>query len=260
MPEISVGENKNFRDLNPLFAGYEYCRPEHSFGPAVREYYLIHHVMAGKGTYYVEEKAYRMQKGDTFLIKPNLLTKYQADGEDPWYYVWIGFNGSLSEDFESLPPVIKLSPGFFHDIRRVEQVDSLRKEYLVSVLFQMYCQLFCDRKQDKDYVGEVYGYIRYNYMSDITIEGLADMVNLDRRYLSRQFKAKYGLPLKQFLIEFRMEKARQFLRDGMPVGHVSEMVGYRDICNFHKIFKKFYGKSPGEFRGDKAERNAFQPP
>lgn len=249
MPETVVSENKTFQDLNPLFVGYEYCEPGHCFGPAVREYYLLHYIMAGKGSYFVEGREYRLQKGDCFLIKPGQLTVYRADRDEPWYYVWIGFNGRLAEDFRNLKPVSRVGAGVFLEIRRLEDFSGLRKEYLTSLLFRLYCDFFQNRKQEKDVAGELYEYICYNYMSDITVEGMAAMVNVDRRYLSRLFKKKYGLPLKQFLVEYRMQRAAQFLREGMSVSCVADMVGYHDVCNFSKMFKKVWGQSPALFAG-----------
>ena len=105
MPQISAGSDVKFHELNPLFAGYDRCSPGHSFGPTVREYYLIHYIFEGRGTYWTEGKEYVLSAGECFLIKPGQVTRYQADMEDPWYYVWIGFEGSLAEEFEQLPPV-----------------------------------------------------------------------------------------------------------------------------------------------------------
>ncbi len=250
MLEISAGSDKKFHELNPLFAGFDRCSPGHFFGPAVREYYLLHYILEGKGIYQVEGKEYSLSAGECFLIKPDQVTRYQADREDPWYYVWIGFDGTLADDFWQLPPVLKFSPGNFYDIRRAEEIQNTRKEYLAGILFRLYCEIFSDRKQNRDYAGEVWEYIRYNYMSNITVEGLAGMVNLDRRYLSRLFKQRYGKTLKRFLMEYRMERAKEFLKEGYPVATVADMVGYLDTCNFSKMFKLVTGKSPASFRSE----------
>ena len=246
--EISVGRNKTFHELNPLFCGYEHCIPGHTYGPAVREYYLIHYILSGEGYFTADGERHHLKKGECFLIKPRQITKYWADMDHPWYYVWIGFNGELAADFEKLPPVWKPNPGIFYEIRRVEEIQSLRKEYLTGILFQMYCELFQDRKQEKDYAGEIREFIQYNYMSEITVEGLASMVNIDRRYLSRLFRARYGVTMKRYLTEYRMEKAAQFLQSGVSVANAADMVGYKDVCNFSKMFRKIMGVCPAECR------------
>lgn len=258
MPQINTASDKKFHELNPLFAGYEHCSPGHCFGPAMREYYLLHHVLSGKGQYRVDGQVYTLSAGDSFLIKPGQLTLYQADEEDPWYYVWIGFDGVLADDFVHLPPVFKLTSGNFYEIRHSEEIEGARKEYLTGILFKLYYELFSSRKQTRDYAGEIQEYIHCNYMEHITIEELARMVNMDRRYLSRLFKEKYGKTLKQFLMEFRMEKAAEFLKEGHTVICVADMVGYRDVCNFSKMFKKVKGKSPIHYREVFQERYSHE--
>lgn len=244
MLEFSTVENKTFQELNPLFTGSEQCAPGHVFGPAVRDYYLIHYVLWGKGCYRTEGEEYQLKGGDAFLIKPGYITVYEASRREPWHYVWIAFNGALAEDFQKLPPVLHISPGIFREIRAAEEITSLRKEFLTAVLFRLYYELFQNHCQEKDYAKEIHDYIMYNYMCDLTVEGMAGMMNLDRRYLSRLFKKRYGIPIRDYLQEYRMEKARQYLAEGNPVSRVSEMVGYRDVCNFSKMFKKINGISP----------------
>ena len=41
--------NRHLRDLNPILAGAENCEPGHAFGPAVRNYTLLHYVASGRG-------------------------------------------------------------------------------------------------------------------------------------------------------------------------------------------------------------------
>ena len=74
-------ENTN-NDISDLYLGYcgiEKCLPCHSFGPAIRENFLIHYILNGKGKYKVNDKIYYLDKNQGFIIKPNELTYYEAD-------------------------------------------------------------------------------------------------------------------------------------------------------------------------------------
>lgn len=81
-------------DLELCFAGMSHCEPSHSYGPAVRPNYLLHIVIQGKGRFIQNEMEFSLHANQGFLIVPDQLTFYQADQEDPWEYMWIGFRGS----------------------------------------------------------------------------------------------------------------------------------------------------------------------
>ena len=66
---------------------------------AVRPNYILHYIMEGKGKFLVNGEEYNLQKGQGFLIEPEVQTFYQADEEVPWTYLWIGFGGKKAEDY-----------------------------------------------------------------------------------------------------------------------------------------------------------------
>ena len=71
--------------------------PFHSFGPAIRNDYILHVVMEGKGSYHVKNQQFQLKKGDLFLIRPGDSTFYLSDGEDPWMYCWLSFGGHAAK-------------------------------------------------------------------------------------------------------------------------------------------------------------------
>lgn len=91
--------DRKFSDLYLCFCGYAKCDPLHSFGPAVRPNYLIHYILKGKGKYTVGADQHKLQSGQGFLIEPEIQTFYQADAEDPWTYLWIGFDGKRAKEY-----------------------------------------------------------------------------------------------------------------------------------------------------------------
>ncbi len=108
MPTIAKQSYKqNYTDnveLSIFNCGHEYCQPGHTWGPGVRDHYLIHLVVAGKGVYQVNGAAYNLQEGDLFLAKPNQLITYAADETDPWEYYWVGFNGACANKLVQQTP------------------------------------------------------------------------------------------------------------------------------------------------------------
>ena len=71
-------------DLSLSFYGYEECTPSYSFGPAIRDTYVLHYITKGQGTFHYKGKIVDLKEGDFFLLKPEELTFYQADSKEPW--------------------------------------------------------------------------------------------------------------------------------------------------------------------------------
>ena len=76
----------------------------------MRDHYLIHLVVAGKGVYQVNGASHTLQEGDLFLAKPNQLITYAADETDPWEYYWVGFNGACANKLVQQTPFSDAHP------------------------------------------------------------------------------------------------------------------------------------------------------
>lgn len=237
--------DRGLRDLNPLDAGQERCVSGKSFGPHARKYTLIHYVLSGRGTLYARGEAFPVEAGQAFLILPGEITTYTADRDDPWHYCWIGFNGSLTEQFAALPPVLTLPRELFEPILHGGPTPEYR---LAAMLFGLYDRLFSSARTENLHVRRVENYIRSNYMLPIRVEELAAMLNLNRRYLGRLFKENTGSTIQEFLIDVRLEAARRHLRQGSTVAEAARLCGYEDVSNFSKMFKHRCGHAPSAHR------------
>ena len=65
--------------LNIYQYGHEVCASQHSYGPAVRQHYLIHYVISGGGTLFSGNQRWPVRQGEAFLIHPHEITTYTAD-------------------------------------------------------------------------------------------------------------------------------------------------------------------------------------
>lgn len=91
--KFSVFQDERFVDLNLYQFGWERCAPLHSFGPHIRNHYLFHYVISGKGVLLANDTRYEIEGGAGFLIPPGEVTTYTADEACPWEYAWIEFDG-----------------------------------------------------------------------------------------------------------------------------------------------------------------------
>lgn len=97
------------------------------------------------------------------------------------------------------------------------------------------------------------GFFIHNFHQNISANNLADFICVSRRQLHRILKELYCLSFKEKLLETRIEKAKDFLRNsGMPVEMIAEKVGYMNPKNFYSVFKDKTGMTPGFYRRNNA--------
>lgn len=85
--------------------------------------------------------------------------------------------------------------------------------------------------------------------NDMTIADIANHCCLSERSLQRRFKQATGYTPKQYLIQLKMEKAKQLIEhENLSMEAVGYQVGYADLSNFTKVFKKVSGVTPAEFK------------
>ncbi|GAB2539020.1 response regulator transcription factor [Gracilibacillus alcaliphilus] len=104
----------------------------------------------------------------------------------------------------------------------------------------------------EDYIIEkVKTYILNNLEKDISLSYLAELVHLNASYLSEYFKKNTGENYKQYVLKKRMEKAVLLLKDpDMRVYDIAQEVGYHDAKHFSKVFQRYLGMTPTEYRLD----------
>lgn len=99
-------------------------------------------------------------------------------------------------------------------------------------------------------------FIKSNFTKSITLNDVADSVYVSPVYLSNIFKETTGVNFIHYLTNLRIEKAKRLLKDPIyKVSDVGENVGYENPRYFSKIFKKYTGMTPYEFRSNPAEEN-----
>ena len=232
----------------PLDCGYEKCVPNHAFGPAVRPYYLLHYVLEGAGTFLKNGTLHKVLPGDLFVICPEELTTYWANQENPWEYCWISFRAEGTPEFLK-EPVIRQPQvrQIFEQIR--DQVQGEPEDgKIFTLLYEMLWRLSLDvpLKQDRQNTYALYAktYLETAYMRQVSIQEIADTLHIDRRYLTILFRETYGKPPQAYLMQLRLEQARNFLNQGFGVAEAASMSGFSDLSNFSRQYKRTFGICP----------------
>ncbi len=112
--------------------------------------------------------------------------------------------------------------------------------------------------ESNSYVAYAVGRIRENYCDKLSIDLIAEELNVSSSYLTRKFKTVTSMTFLDMLNQYRVQKALEFLlQGGYRVYEVSDMTGFSDYKHFCHVFRKYVGKAPTEFLrevgGKKAE-------
>ena len=126
-----------------------------------------------------------------------------------------------------------------------EAVEYLMKfsEYVFEIMKNL------EDKRATDVIENLKRYIKGNLAEDLTLSSLSEKVHFNSSYLSRLFKQVTHMNLSDYILDTRIDKAKQYLSDtNMKINEVAVAVGYNSPHSFARIFHRAAGMSPHEYR------------
>jgi two-component system, response regulator YesN len=137
----------------------------------------------------------------------------------------------------------------------ISGIDKFNNLQSIIQWFRDYCIKVLDNYENQKgsimgkVISEVTEYIKNNFGEQITINMLANKYHVNSAYLSSMFKKKTGECFTAFLTRVRMEKAVEYISGtNTTISQIARMVGYEDVRYFGKLFRKYSGKTPTEFK------------
>lgn len=99
-------------------------------------------------------------------------------------------------------------------------------------------------------VEEIYRYISAHYAEDLSLDNIADELNLSKSYLSHLFKEITGTTIMNFLMGYRLTQAQYSLkvRKDLNISEIAGLTGFESNAHFSRFFKKHIGVSPTDYR------------
>ncbi|WP_077613199.1 AraC family transcriptional regulator [Clostridium sp. Marseille-P2415] len=263
--------NQAARGMTIYYCGHEQCAARHFFGPAIRKHYLMHVVLKGKGIYRAGEEEYVLKAGDAFLIKPQEVTYYEADEEDPWEYAWAAFAGNEAERL--LLEYRQDEKGYIYRFGKEDgwqtvlirlvtafQSGAHNMDEMVGYLYLLFSRLPKNQREageyEQSYLSRAEGYMHHNYSYPIQISDVAGYVGIDRTYLYKLFMKYKGISPKHYLTSYRIMEAKRLLEDtGLSITETGLSCGFHDASVFCKSFLQTEGESPLQYRKRVQEEN-----
>lgn len=274
---MPVSFKQNFKSANPKMVslsvynvGYEQCKKDYQWGPGVRDHFLIHHVVSGKGEYTVNGKTFHLEKGDSFLVYPYTEVSYKADSKDPWKYYWVGFAGAdaaliihstaftrekpyLSACTKEDDLLIRQNLLHIYDARgnSMENAVAMTGALYLALSYYLKDASYENKENNiySSYVKKATDYMDTNYSYPITVEEIASYVGVSRSHLFRVFEKHLECSPKEYLTNVRIRQACSLLKNtSLSITAVAMSTGFENNLYFSKAFKKEMGMTPSAYK------------
>jgi AraC-like DNA-binding protein len=236
----------------------------------LREYELF---VVTEGTLFLQynRKKYTVHEGEYLLLPPtNTFREGYKKAYSSFYWLHFEARPINPEDELSIriPVYGKLpAPGKITVLMKQLQ-DIVKNSYprisldtmTTNVITELYGQLeviknVTPSRDKKQIYLDIIDYIQTNLSGDLSIEHIATEFGYNPRYLSHLFTQLCGIPLKQFILNQKVDAANFMLSDNnTSITDIALKLGFSDVHNFSRTYKKLTGMTPSEYRNAFAKR------
>ncbi len=258
---------KTMSSMSVYRAGHQQCSPKFHRGLEIRDFYLIHYIIRGCGTYVLNGKTHKVKEEQVFIIYPSMQIDYISDFYTPWEYCWVGFNGSdarllmNASGFSPQNPVLtpnnpekiqSLIMSIYncrgHQMHEIIQMTSKLYELIAFLIKGSNMNIPAQPQISMKHIQKACNYIALNYQNTISITDIADYVGVCRNRLYKIFMAHLSISPTQYLSEFRLREACNMLKNkNKTIKEVAFSVGFNNPLYFSTVFKKYTGYTPKEY-------------
>ncbi len=250
-------------DISAIEVGYN-ITPPGLRQTMKRDVYILHYITNGKGRFL--DKKFDRNCG--YLVVPHEHEIVEADKTDPYEMYWIIFRGTSAREMLKmcgLPTHNSVFPcsataQFGEIIRKalfdIQPANEFEEKYILQSTFYQIMSLHMQNikripASATTAAQKMKTFIDGNYHHQIVIDDFARKNNYSRNYLYTLFKKEFAVSPQEYLLDLRIEKAKQLLKDPsgtFSVGETAYAVGFNDPLYFSRVFRKRVGLTPTQFR------------
>lgn len=241
--------------------------------------YEVYFQIYGSRKLLIENKFYRVEKGDILMIAPGILHKTLDDSPSGYKRIVYNFPRKILDSvigekdiynsFIQKDAIIVRNPDatkvisdaieYLETITTGDDADSGQFELIsLSVLFRLICFLVSNKnilpdtkvsEKKTGHLSDVLEYINEHYTESITLTELSTKFYMSEFYLCRSFKKSTGRTIVEYINYLRIEKAKQLLlKHGNNVKDTAKMCGFKTTSHFNYVFKEYEKMNPSQFK------------
>jgi len=258
---------KLFKDDNLPFLELRHSNSNTHFKKHFHDTFSLGVNKKGNSLYTNGDDTYELTTNKLSIINPHIVHSCNSTSEflNEYYMMYLDTNWCRDIQqqidpsiniFINIPVAILEDKSFYESYLNLceylfeEHLVSEKLETLISFYIDFF-SLFLDDKKEK-IVDERFkllvNYINENYKENITLEELSKKYNLNPFYIIRLFKSQMSLTPKAYLLNVKINKAKEFLQNGYSIVDTALECGFVDQSHFHKNFLKIVATTPKEYK------------
>ncbi|MBE7036147.1 MAG: AraC family transcriptional regulator [Ruminococcaceae bacterium] len=235
--------------------GFEDISKNAHWGKGSRDFYILHYVLSGEGTF----NNRIVSSGQGFLISPKIIHEYHSSIHNPWNYFWVIFGGTQAKtvcehfisadtnnifNFDFKPELLSLSDSILSEENPMNATKALGYFLLLLSYHEKKRNLTGNR-----YVEEAKKYMSIHFYRNLSIKEVADTIGISDRYLYNLFIKHEGFAPKQYLNQLKLHRAQSMLKNAScSISEVAISIGFPDVLTFSRFFSKHMGLSPTAYQ------------
>jgi AraC-like DNA-binding protein len=235
----------------------------------LNEYHILY-ITKGAGVFESAScKQRAIKEGNVLLLFPNEWHRYKPDEKTGWDEYWVGFKGNIINHIISQHFFFKQNPvlaiGLHERIMQLftEIIEQTRDEktgyqplvsgvvlHLLGAIYSLSRrQNYSPEEATEAVINKARVFLRANIDQVITMENVAENLNVSYAWFRKTFKTYTGIAPQQYLIQLRIEKAKIYLADfSLSIKEIAIRLNFESIAYFSRLFKEKAGVSPGVYR------------
>ena len=213
-----------------------------------RDCYGLSFTTDGQITYTHNNNTFVSNKNNVVILPKGQTYKIHGDKDGLFPVINFDCEGTLCDTITILPieNITSLSKDFEH-IKNCF-IHKKSRLMIISLFYNMISNISNANIFASNPISGAIEFLENNLSSKITNEELAKSCHLNEEYFRKQFKKIYGISPKQYIIDMRLNLAKQMLSEGiLKVNTISEKCGFSNPYHFCRLFKDKTGLTPTEY-------------
>lgn len=256
---------------NTTAANHIHCMHKHG---RILEILLI---VSGHGIYCVEDERYLIESGDIIICNAGSIHDQIPCDREPYVTACIGLTDLHLPELPQNCLIAPGSPSLFHHpaqfgeivkltqlicahIHGFSETDRLLCRHLLTCLLENVLQMISfwprqNPQKDEPLMRQIKAYIDEHYAEELSLAQLSALFYISPYHLSHLFKKYLNYSLIQYVIRRRIGEAQSLLMSTrISITDIAGRTGFADTSHFSKLFVKYVGMSPSEYRKYRHEK------